>query len=194
MKKLNYILTLIAFIAVSYSVNAQNLSIDANASEVAWLAKKVTGQHNGNIKIKEGNLKFSGKTLTGGSITIDMTTINTLDLSGETKGKFEGHVKSDDFFGVSKFPTANINFTKVVPQGPNQYKITADLTIKNITKTVKFIANLENSKGSAKGSAKLTVDRSEYDVKYGSGSFFDNLGDKTIYDDFELTVSLVAKK
>jgi len=194
MKKLNYILSLIAIVAITFTANAQQYKVDGSASSVKWVGKKVTGSHNGDIKIKSGSLKFDKKTLTGGSIIIDMTTINTLDLTGETKGKLEGHLKSDDFFGVNNFPTAEVKFTKVVPQGPGKYKVTGDLTIKGVTKSIKFITNVEQSGGNLTAAAELTVDRSEYDIRYGSGSFFDNLGDKTIYDDFELTVNLVAKK
>ncbi|MEL6562488.1 MAG: YceI family protein [Bacteroidota bacterium] len=194
MKRLNYILSLVAIIAFTFSANAQSFKIDNSASNVTWIGKKVTGSHNGNIKIKSGSLDFKNSQLSGGTIVIDMTTINTLDLTGQYKGDLEGHLKSDDFFGVSKFPTAKIVITKVVPQGPGKYKVTGDLTIKGTTKEIKFIANLDQSGNSLKGNADLTVDRSEYDIRYGSGSFFDNLGDKTIYDDFELSVNLVAKK
>ena len=64
--------------------------------------------------------------------------------------------------------------------------VTADVTIKGITKSITFVAEVD--KGSA--SANIVIDRTDFDVRYGSGSFFDNLGDKTIYDDFELVVSL----
>lgn len=194
MKRLNYILTLVAIIAFTFSANAQSFKIDNTASKVTWVGKKVTGSHNGDIKIKSGSLDFKNSQLTGGTIIIDMTTINTLDLTGKYKGDLEGHLKSDDFFGVSKFPTAKIVITKAVPQGPGKYKVTGDLTIKGTTNEIKFIANLDQSGNSVKGNADVTVDRSEFDIRYGSGSFFDNLGDKTIYDDFELSVNLVAKK
>ena len=194
MKRLNYILSLVAIIALTFSANAQSFNIDKTASIVTWIGKKVTGSHNGDIKIKSGSLTFSDNQLTGGTIVIDMTTINTLDLTGKYKGDLEGHLKSDDFFGVSKFPTATVVITKAVPQGPGKYKVTGDLTIKGTTKEIKFIANVDQSGNSVKGNADLTVDRSEFDIRYGSGSFFDNLGDKTIYDDFELSVNLVAKK
>ena len=194
MKRLNYILSLVAIIALTFSANAQSFNIDKYASKVTWIGKKVTGSHNGDIKIKSGSLTFSDNQLTGGTIVIDMTTINTLDLTGKYKGDLEGHLKSDDFFGVSKFPTATVVITKAVPQGPGKYKVTGDLTIKGTTKEIKFIANVDQSGNSVKGNADLTVDRSEFDIRYGSGSFFDNLGDKTIYDDFELSVNLVAKK
>ncbi|MEL7145417.1 MAG: YceI family protein, partial [Bacteroidota bacterium] len=112
------------------------------------------------------------------------------DLEGKSKGNLESHLKSDDFFGVNNYPTAKIVITKVVPQGPGKYKVTGDLTIKGTTKEIKFIANQSGNTATA----DLVIDRSEYDIRYGSGSFFENLGDKTIYDDFELSVSLALMK
>jgi polyisoprenoid-binding protein YceI len=108
-------------------------------------------------------------------------------LQGGGKGKLEGHLKSDDFFGVAAHPTATIKFTKVVSRGvAGEYKITANITIKNITKEIKFNATAKD--GTANATIKL--DRSDFDIKYGSGSFFDNLGDKTIYDEFDLAITL----
>lgn len=194
MKKLNYILTLIAMTAITLTANAQTYQVSPSESNVKWVGKKVTGSHNGDIRIKSGELVFDNNQLTGGNIVIDMTTINTLDLKGDSKGQLEGHLKSDDFFGVNNYPTAKIKITRVVPQGPGKYKVTGDLTIKKETKEIKFIATVDQNGSQVTASADLTVDRTEYNVRYGSGSFFENLGDKTIYDNFELNVNLVAKK
>ena len=108
------------------------------------------------------------------------------DLSGESKGKLEGHVKADDFFGVDKHATSKLVFTNVSASGKNSYKVTGNLTIKGKTNPVTFDVSVYGSKATA----AMKVDRSLYDVKYGSGSFFDNLGDKTIYDEFDLVVDL----
>ncbi|MBP9193392.1 MAG: YceI family protein, partial [Saprospiraceae bacterium] len=97
-------------------------------------------------------------------------------------------LKSDDFFGVAQFPEAKLDITKVISRGkPGEYKVVAKITIKNMTKEVKFDAMVANGKATA----TIKLDRTDFDVRYGSGSFFDNLGDKTIYDEFDLTVSLV---
>lgn len=167
---------------------------NVSASTIKWTGAKVGGSHNGTITLSDGNLEMKDGMLTGGSFEIDMTTINCEDLQGEYKGKLEGHLKSDDFFGVEKFPKANFSITKAVPQGPGKYKIEGDLTIKGITKSIKFPAIVEESDDAYTATAEITVDRSEYDVKYGSGSFFDGLGDKVIYDDFTLAVSLTTSK
>ena len=163
-------------------------TINVTASSVGWKASKVTGTHTGLINFKTGNLKFEGDILIGGELVVDMTTINCTDLTGGGKGKLEGHLKSDDFFGVTNHPTSTIKFTKVTSRGTaGEYKITANITIKNITKEIKFNANLK----AGNGTASIKLDRSDFDIRYGSGSFFDNLGDKTIYDEFDLNVSLV---
>ncbi|MFY0600445.1 MAG: YceI family protein [Cyclobacteriaceae bacterium] len=187
------ILSIALFFSVGESTQAQ-YKIDTKASEVAWLAKKVTGQHNGVVALKEGSFGFSKGKLTEGSFSIDMTTIECLDLEGKSKGDLEGHLKSDDFFGVEKFPTASFVITKAVPQGADTYKVVGDITIKGKTEEIQFIATLKEDGNKVTGSATITIDRTKFDVKYGSGSFFDNLGDKTIYDNFDLTVSIVASK
>ena len=182
-----------ALIAITGAEDKKDVKVDAAASTVKWVGKKVTGQHNGTIALKGGRLEMEGDQLTGGIFTIDMTTINCEDLSGGGKGKLEGHLKSDDFFGVETYPTATFVITKAVPQGPGAYKIVGNITIKDTTEEIQFPATLEEKDGKTVASADITIDRSKFDIRYGSGSFFDNLGDKTIYDNFDLSVSLVSK-
>ena len=167
-------------------------TIDTEQSTVQWTGKKVTGQHNGEIELQEGTLDIDGEQLSGGQFVIDMQSINTLDLEGEDKAKLEGHLKSDDFFGVETYPTAKLVITQVTPQEGDQYLITGDLTIKESTHPIEFPATVRLQDGQLTAEATLTVDRTQYDVRYGSSSFFDNLGDKVIYDDFDINVSLVA--
>lgn len=179
--------------AALLSGEAKDIKVNTEASTVEWLGKKVTGQHNGTIQLKDGSLSMDDKgILTGGSFTIDMTTLISTDLSGEYKGKLEGHLKSDDFFGVASNPTSTFVMTKAVPQGPGKYKVIGNITIKGTTQEIQFPATVEVKDGKVTAKANISIDRSKYDIRYGSGSFFDNLGDKTIYDNFDLTVSLVA--
>jgi polyisoprenoid-binding protein YceI len=184
----------IALLTGIVNEGTETLKVSVKDSKINWTGAKVGGSHNGTIQLKDGNLEITDGVLTGGNFTIDMTTIVNEDLTGEYKGKLEGHLKSDDFFGVEKYPTASFTITSAVPQGPGKYKITGDLTIKGITKEIKFPAVLEENGGNYIATADITVDRSEYNVRYGSGSFFDGLGDKVIYDDFDLSVSLTAAK
>ena len=167
-------------------------NVDAAASQIVWKGYKVLGEHTGTINVQKGSLNIQDGQLVGGSFAIDMTSIACTDLSGEYKGKLEGHLKSDDFFGAATYPTATFVITSATPNGVDRYKVTGNLTIKDITKEIKFIANLEKEEGQVVAKADIQIDRSEFNVRYGSGSFFDSLGDKTIYDEFDLSVSIVA--
>ncbi|MCG9970811.1 YceI family protein [Christiangramia crocea] len=160
--------------------------VDVEASTVTWTGEKVTGSHNGTIELESGHLMIEDEKIVGGEFVMDMSSITVTDLSGENKGKLEGHLKSDDFFGVENHPTSKLVITSAAPKGNGVYGIVGDLTIKNETHPITF--DLKMNEGSA--STQLTIDRSKYNVRYGSGSFFDNLGDKTIYDNFELDVNL----
>ena len=159
--------------------------VNTENSVVKWTGYKVTGQHEGTIMIKRGSLTFDNNTLVGGKFIIDMTTINTTDLEGDYKKKLDGHLKDDDFFGVEKHRTASMVFTSLKQSGTN-YMVAADLTIKGITNKVTF--KMEVSENSA--TADLKIDRTKFDIKYGSASFFDGLKDRAIYDEFDLNVNL----
>jgi len=130
---------------------------------------------------------FDGTKLTGGEFVVDMTSLVTTDDMGDSKAKLEGHLKSDDFFGVETHPTSKLVITSVKPFNDKSSTVTGDLTIKGITKPITFVISIYADKAMA----TLKVDRAKYDVRYGSDSFFDNLGDKTIYDEFDLVVNLV---
>lgn len=193
MKKL-FFLPLLAILAMAATA-VQNYNVDVNNSVIVWKGYKVTGEHTGTVKVKNGNLQLTDGKLSGGSFDIDMNSITDTDMEPEYAAKLVGHLKSDDFFGVSKFPTAKFVITRAIPQDTKgNYKIIGNLTIKETTKEVKFAANVAEQNGKLTATGQLKIDRSEYNVRYGSGSFFDDLGDKTIYDEFDLNVTLVANK
>lgn len=181
--------------AIAASLNAfakvEKIEVDTSASKIVYVGKKVTGQHTGEVKIANGFLNFDNGTLKGGEFEADMTSITNTDITDpEYHGKFLGHMKSDDFFSVDKFKTSKLVITKAEKGKGNSYKVTGDLTIKGKTAPVTFDA--EATKEAA--TAKLIFDRTKYDIKYGSGKFFQGLGDKMIHDEVELTVNLKMKK
>lgn len=178
---------LMAVITFSFTtIEGEKKEIKTDNSTVTWKGYKVTGSHYGTVALKSGHLVFDQGKLTGGEFEVDMTTIVTNDLEGEYKGKLEGHLKSDDFFGVEKFPMAKLVFKKVKSTGKNSYEITGDLTVKGKTAPVKF----EMSVYGNKATANVKVDRTIYDIRYGSTAFFDDLKDKAIYDEFDLVTDL----
>lgn len=193
--KTHFALLAFAFLAFSFStIDISPLTVDTEQSSIHWIGKKVTGKHSGTIKIKEGSLDMKKGVLTGGSFTIDMTSLAVTDLKGNMAGKLAGHLTSDDFFGVANHPTAGLKITNVKNLGSGTFDLTADLTIKGITHPVTFETFVIENGAGISATAKLVVDRTKYDIKYGSGKFFDSLGDKMIYDDFELNVNIVASK
>ena len=202
MKKLNYylftslLLISLSTLALNFTFNSFNgttnlsndevIPVNTSKSTVKWKGEKVTGFHEGIISIKTANLTFDNDILTGGEVIIDMSTINCTDLSGPYKNKLEEHLNSDDFFNVLDYPVSKLKITKCSKVNENKYNVVADLTIKEITKSVEFETELINNVATA----NLNIDRTKFDIKYSSESFFKNLGDKMIYDNFSLTVNI----
>jgi polyisoprenoid-binding protein YceI len=192
-KVLSTLVVALAFLGFAFTTapKATTFKVDTKKSIVLWNGKKVTGEHSGTIKLAGGELSLSGTNLTQGSFTIDMTTITSTDGAG---ARLEGHLKADDFFGVEKFPTANFVITKVTPAA-GKLTVSGNLTIKGITKALSFPATLAVKGNSLTAVAKgVKVDRTKYDIRYGSKSFFDSIGDKAIDDEFTLDITLVASK
>jgi len=176
-----------------FSLFSKEYHVNSAASTLEWQAKKVTGQHVGTIAFGDGTLNVEHKKIIGGKLAVDMNTIVDTDLTdSEYNQKLIGHLKSDDFFGVAKFPLATLEVKKVDPKSGNFYHFAADLTIKGITAPVEFDAEVNDLSGQLTATGSMAVNRTKYGIKYGSGSFFEGLGDKMIYDDFTLKFKLVA--
>ncbi len=179
---------------------ATELKVDASKSIVNWKGKKVTGEHVGTVKVSKGVLTVEGNKLVSGSFDMDMKSIVNTDLTDESfNAKLIGHLKSDDFFSVEKNPVSAFKITKVEPiagakAGEPNYTITGDLTIKGITNPLTFPATVKITGNKADATAQFSVDRTKYDIKFRSGKFFQDLGDKLINDDFLVDLSLVAGK
>lgn len=164
-------------------------------SELKWTAKKVTGSHFGFVKIKDGQLQADGTTIKGGKFEIDLTTIKVEDLKDpEYNGKLLGHLKSDDFFSVDKFPSSTLEISSAKSKGGDQYELSGNLIIKGISNPISFPATIKVSDKGVIAVAQITVDRIKYGIKYGSASFIEGIGDKAIDDTFTLDVKLTAQK
>lgn len=186
MKNLKTIALALVVALSTLSATAQTKKVDASKSSINWLAKKITGKHNGTVNLKEGALIFKGKKLIGGNFTVDMTSLTATDLTGEYQEKLNGHLKSEDFFSTAKFPTSTLIFKTIVAKDKGNYTVTADLTIKGITKPVTFTIAVTGDSAAT----TFKIDRTKYDIKYNSASIFSAIGDKAINDEFELAVAL----
>lgn len=171
----------------SRSLNYNDIkSVNSVESVVKWYGEKVTGFHEGLISIKSADLIFEENDLVGGEIIIDMSTINCTDLSGEFKDLFEKHINSEDFFDVTNYPTSKLIIKNSTKTNSDTFKVEGDLTIKNITNPIEFEATLSENIATS----EIVIDRTTFDIKYGSGSFFEDLGDKMINDEFKLSVQV----
>lgn len=169
-------------------------NIQPESSTVNWTGKKVSGLHTGTINLQSGYLTFDNKELTGGEMVIDMTSIRISDIADESLYKaFFDHLNHDDFFSVNQFKTAKLVIIKG-EEIKGKYHITGDLTIKNISHPVNFVASIEVFTDFLHSLGDMVIDRTLYDIKYGSGKFLPNLGDKLIYDEFILQFKLVGQK
>ena len=164
-------------------------NIETAQSQITWTGREVsTSSHYGTLDFVSGNFEISNGAIVNGEFIVDMTSINNQDMEGDSKARLEGHLKSDDFFSVESYPTAaiSINSSELISDG--KWNVSADLSIKGFTHPVNF----EMISSEDGWSANLVFDRSKYDVRFRSGSFFENLGDKLIYDDIELSINLIT--
>jgi polyisoprenoid-binding protein YceI len=172
----------------TYKVNKDNSSVE-------WTGKKVSGEHFGLVKVKGGNVNLEDDQIVGGTIVIDMNTIEVKDIEdAETNAKLKGHLMSNDFFGVKNNPTATLKITKVEKIKGNKHTIFGDLTIKGKTEAVEIPATIIIEGDKIVTVGEVDIDRTKFDIRYGSGQFFEDLGDKMIYDDFTIKFKVGARK
>ncbi len=168
----------------------KKVTINKDKSNVSWVGKKLTGKHTGTLAFQEGYLEMDGDNITGGMFTIDMTTLAVTDLeAGKGKEKLEGHLNSADFFGIEAHPTATFEITEASNTSVGSYNVTGKLAIKGHTENITIVLTKDGNTATS----TFKVDRTKYGIRYGSASFFDDLKNKAINDEFELTVNLVMQ-
>jgi polyisoprenoid-binding protein YceI len=184
--------------AASSPAHTDVYKVNVAESKLEWAGKKVNGEHKGTIQFKSGELNNDHGKFTG-TFEIDMTTISNTDLTGNSKERLENHLKSDDFFGVEKFPLSKFVVASVTPlatrteQG-HTHLVSGNLTIRDKTNPISFNVVMETVVANLVFRGETTIDRSKYNVRYGSKTFFENIGDKMIYDEFTLKFNVVLNK
>ncbi len=168
---------------------------DKDKSNFEWLGEKVVGEHKGTIKLNYGEVVLEDNTLSKGIFNINMQSIKNTDITDpDTRSKLVGHLRSEDFFNVNEYPESKLVITNKPDFSSGSAWVKGNLTIKGKTHPIEFRATKNTVEGGIKFYANITVDRTLYDVRFGSGKFFDNLGDKTIYDEFKLKVNLLMSE
>ena len=196
MKKifLSAILSVITLFAMATEPHVDHVRVNTENSTVKWKGSKISSSHEGTVNILKGTLNIDHGTLVGGQFSIDMQSLATTDMSEEYNKKLDGHLKNEDFFNVSEFPTASITITNAAKGDGNSYKVVADLTIKGITRPISFAADVNVNGKNFLATAKIKIDRTKWDIKYNSGNYFKDLGDKLILDEIEFDIFLLSVK
>ena len=175
----------------------KRISLSLPESKLEWVGKKVTGQHNGTVDISKGDIYIDDGKLTGGNFEINFASIKVLDLQDAgMNAKLTEHLKSEDFFSAEKFPSGKFEISAITPLKSgtqNNYMISGNLTIKGISKPISFPAEVTINGDALSARADIKIDRTLWDVKFRSGKFYENLGDKLISDEIELKFDLKAK-
>ena len=172
-----------------------NYNANTETSVLNWKGFKPTGTHNGSVAIKNGTLEVKEGKLVGGNFVFDMSAIVVLDIPAEDEGngKLKGHLESGDFFDIENNPTATFEILEVV--NTENTLVKGNLTVKGITKSIEFPATITaTDAGIQLSGASFEIDRTEFDIQYKSQKFFDNLKDKFINDEFEISFELNASK
>lgn len=168
--------------------------IQQASSTINWTGKKVLGLHTGSINIANGFIEIVNNNILGGEIQIDMTSIVITDIEDKkTNQDFLAHLLNDDFFSVDKFKSAKLTINGSSKIETNKFKIDGNLNIKDISHPISFISSIEIFTDTLHSLGEMVIDRTLYNIRYGSGKFIDNLGDKLIYDDFVLQFKLVGQ-
>ncbi|MGK0457338.1 MAG: polyisoprenoid-binding protein YceI [Polaribacter sp.] len=179
--------------AIKVAVVANLNNADVASSVITWKGSKPTGSHDGTIMLKEGSLNLEAGKLTGGSFVIDMSSMKNLDLDAESGAKIVGHLSSPDFFDVATYATSKFVITSVA-EVEGKLAVTGNLQIKDVTKSITIPATLMSDGNiTTFKSEKFNVDRADFNVKYGSKKFFDNLKDKFIDDMIEFSFTVKTK-
>lgn len=193
MKKLIILAAVASALCALKPLETKTYKVDSSKSELEWTGKKVTGEHKGLIPIANGELLIEENKLKGGKFELNVAGLTVTDIADkDANARLVGHLKNDDFFATDKFPKANFKITNVVLNEDKTYTVTGELTIKGITKVISFPATVTSDAKSVTATGLITVNRTLFDIKFKSASFFENLGDKAIYDDFTLNVKLSA--
>ncbi len=184
--------------APAKAATSKTAQLDPASSTLTWTGKKLAGSHTGSIRLKDGKIEVKGTEIVGGQFTIDMTSIDNKDLTDATwNKKLVGHLKADDFFAVDKFPVATFTITQIkklaTPTAEANHEVTGNLTLRDQTHPVTFPALIEVKAGSAVAKGTVSIDRTVFGIRYNSGQFFKNLGDKLIDDHFQVALDLNAK-
>lgn len=193
MKKISFLLTFCFLTVFSFASDKMSY-VNTQSSTVKWKGSKKTESHFGTVNIQKGLLIINNGELVGGEFSFDMNSISTTDMSDKLNKKLDNHLKNEDFFNVELYPTAFLVIKRAKKYKGNEYNLVGELTIKDITRPIKFKANIDINGTNFQAESKIKIDRTKWDITYKSGNFVKELGDKAILDEIEFDIFLLSNK
>lgn len=184
----------------SAAIEGDGYVIDTSVSKIVWIGTKINGSHTGNLKIIDGKMGVKDGKLASGIFEINVASLNNTDLPPKDKHKIETHLKSADFFDVANFPTADFSITKVEIFNPDTDKsvlegathtLCGNLTLKGVTKNVRFPAKIQINEHQLTAEADFVIDRTDWGMNYKGAN---NPQDWLINKDVNIKLSIVAQK
>ncbi|MAW30438.1 MAG: lipid-binding protein [Flavobacteriales bacterium] len=191
---LSLVFSFITILAFSADKEEKAVNVNTQSSTVKWKGSKISESHEGTVNIKKGVLIISEGLLVGGEFVFDMNSISTTDMSEKYNQKLDNHLKNEDFFNVELYPTASIVIKRAMKYKDNLYNLVGELTIKDITRPIKFQANVDINGLNFSAQSKIMIDRTKWDITYKSGNYIKDLGDKAILDEIEFDIFLLSDK
>lgn len=190
------ILSLLLLSTIAFA--EQPLDVALDKSSISWKGSKVTGYHTGTVKLKTADAKMTESNLIKGDFEIDMSSIDVTDIKDpKDNAKLQSHLKSPDFFKIAAFPVSKFKITEAKPaelEGQNNYLVKGELEVLGVSNKIEFPAEVNFEGNNFTAQADVTIDRTKWNIQYGSGKFFKGLGDRLIYDDIELSINLSGQK
>lgn len=187
--------TVVFMLMLSFTVPTSIYKVDTSTSKIKWTGKKVTGEHTGYISLHSGQFEWADKSIKGGEFKLSMKSITCTDIKDSvSNARLVKHLKGDDFFSAEKFPEATFVISSINLKKKRNYDVVGKLSIKGITQEIRFPALVIVNGNNLVARAKITVDRTKFDIKYKSKNYFESIGDKAIEDMFDLELDLKAVK
>ena len=175
-------------------------TIDTEQSEIQWTGRNLNGTHTGTLKLLSGTIEVESSRVTRGAFMIDMQSIRDKDIeNSEMRHLLNSHLASDDFFDVKRFPTAEFRLTRIAPiegaaAGSPNAEFSGELIMKGVSREISFRGvTAPTPDGRLAAEAHFDIDRTQWNVLYGSGKFYEKLGKHLVHDDVTISLKLITR-
>ncbi len=173
--------------------------VDTEKSVIEWVGRNPNTRHFGTLRLSEGSISIRDGSITG-SFTLDMQSIVNHSLAGDPlREVLEAHLASDDFFFVQRFPMARFtiqsgHFVEEPTLSAPNVRVMGDLELRGLKRDIAFDATLNNlADGAFVAEAHFDIDRTQWEIIYGSSRYFEHLGMHLVFDLISIQLHIMAR-